>query len=109
MSSIIRKALIFVAVMAVVACAGWFGRKAYKKAAERRLVAEARVCLEKKDYRNAALSLQRARQINPMSVQASKLTADMLEAGGLPAALSWRIRTAQLETNNMEHRLAWAQ
>ncbi len=95
--------------MAVVACAGWFGRKAYKKAAERRLVAEARVCLEKKDYRNAALSLQRARQINPMSVQASKLTADMLEAGGLPAALSWRIRTAQLETNNMEHRLAWAQ
>ncbi len=109
MNSIIRKAVIFVAVMAVVACAGWFGRKAYKRATERRLLAQARVWIEKKDYRNAALELQRARQVNPMSLEASRLTADMLETVGLPAALSWRIRTAQLDTNNMELRLAWAQ
>ena len=44
-----------------------------------------------------------------MSVEVSKLTADMLEEAGAPAALSWRIRTAQLQTNKVEYRFAWAQ
>lgn len=95
--------------MAVVALAGWFGRKAYKKATEHRLITEASHYLEKQDFRNAGLCLQRALQVNPMSVEVSKLTADMLEEAGTPAALSWRIRTAQLQTNKVEYRFAWAQ
>ena len=95
--------------MAVVALAGWFGRKAYKRATEHRLVTEASHYLEKQDFRNAGLCLQRALQVNPMSVKVSELTADMLEEAGVPAALSWRIRTVQLQTNKVEYRFAWAQ
>jgi cytochrome c-type biogenesis protein CcmH/NrfG len=109
MNGFIKKTLIFIAVMAVVALTGWFGRKAYKKATEHRLIAEAAKYMEKQDYRNAGLCLQRALQINPVNVEINRLIADMLEDTGAPGALSWRIRAAQLQTNNVEYRFAWAQ
>jgi predicted Zn-dependent protease len=109
MNGFVRKTLIFVVVMAIVAAAGWGGRKVYKKATEHRLMTEASRYLEAKDYRNAGLCLQRALEINTMSAQASKLTADMLEEAGSPAALNWRIRAFQLQTNNLEYRFAWAE
>jgi predicted Zn-dependent protease len=109
MNSFLKKTLIFVVVMLVVAVAGWGGRKAYKKATERRLLAETAQYLQKNDFRNAGLCLQRALQVNPMSAPASALTADLLETAGAPAALGWRIRAYQLQTNNVEYRLAWAQ
>lgn len=109
MNSFLKKTVIFIVVMAVVASAGWFGRKAYQKAAEHRLIAEANKYLEKKDFRNASLCLQRALQINPVNIQANSLTADLFEEAGVPAALSWRIRAAQIQTNNVELRFAWAQ
>lgn len=108
MHSLAKKALLFVLVMAAVAVAGGFGRKAYKKHGEHRLVAQAAQYLEKKDLRNAGLCLQRALQINPMSLKASEMMADMLDSVGIPVALGWRIRTAQLEPDNMQHRFAWA-
>jgi len=43
-----------------------------------------------------------------MSVEAARMTADMLETAGLPAALGWRIRLAQLKPAEMEYRFAWA-
>ena len=109
MNGLLRKVLLFVLVMAVVAGAGWFGRKAYKKHRERSLVAEARASMEKKDFRTAWLCLQRALQINALSVPASAAMADLLETAGLPAALGWRIRTAQLEPANMKRRFEWAE
>lgn len=109
MNSLVKKMLVFVLVMALVAAGGWFGRKAYKKATERRAIAEAKSCLEKKDGRNAVLCLQRALQVNPISLPAGEMMADMLESAGLPAALGWRVRNAQLQPNNMSNRLAWAQ
>lgn len=109
MNSFLKKTLIFTMVMAMVAVAGWVGRKAYKRTAEHQLLTEASGYLGKKDFRNAGLCLQRALQIDPMSAQASKLTADLLEAGDAPAALSWRIRAFQLQTNNFAYRFAWAE
>jgi len=109
MNSLVRKMLVFLLVMAAVAATGWFGRKAYKHATERRAVAEAAQFLEKKDPRNAALCLRRALQINPISFPAAKLMADMLESAGAPAAVGWRIRAAQLQPNNPTNRLLWAQ
>jgi tetratricopeptide (TPR) repeat protein len=38
MKSLVKKALIFAMALAVVAAAGWFGRKAYRAATERRLI-----------------------------------------------------------------------
>ena len=109
MNSFLKKTLIFTLVMVAVLAAGWFGRKAYKKTAEHRLVADAGQYLEKRDFRNAGLCLQRALQINPLSLPASQLTGDMLEAVGAPAALSWRIRSAQLDPKDVQLRFAWAE
>jgi predicted Zn-dependent protease len=109
MNGFARKTLIFVVVMTIVAAAGWGGRKAYKKATEHRLLAATSRYLAARDFRNAGLCLQRALEINPMSAQASKLTADMLEETGSPGALNWRVRAFQLQTNNVEYRFAWAE
>ncbi|HEX3798995.1 MAG TPA: hypothetical protein VH413_09870 [Verrucomicrobiae bacterium] len=109
MNSLIKKMFIFLSVMAVVALAGWFGRKAYKNATERRAIAEANHYLEQKDPRNAALCLQRALQINPISVPAYKLMADILEGADSSNALGWRMHAAQFEPNNMTNRLLWAE
>ena len=109
MNGLVKKMLVFLLVMALVAAGGWYGRKAYKKATERRAIAEAGRCLKKKDGRNAVLCLQRALQVNPISLPAGEMMADMLESGGLPAALGWRIRNAQLQPGNATNRLAWAQ
>ena len=108
MNGLTRKVLIFALVMAAVAAGGWLGRKAYKRAIERRLIAEARGCLAKKDWRGGGLCLQRALQVDPMNAEASGLFADLLEEEGSPAALSWRVRAAQLAPGDASHRFAWA-
>lgn len=108
MNSLTKRVLIFVVVMAAVAGGGWFGRKAYKRYSERRLVAQAAQYLRDKDQRNAGLCLRRALEINPLSLAASQMMADMLEAAGIPAALGWRVRTAQLQPDDMQYRFAWA-
>ena len=109
MNGFIKKTVIFVAVIMAVGLVGWFGRKVYLKATEGHLVAEARTFLAKKDLRNASLCLQRAIQMNSLNPETCSLSADMLEADGSPAALSWRIRASQLRTNNVAYRLAWAE
>lgn len=109
MNSLMKKMLIFLLVMTMVAAAGWYGRKAYKRATERRALTEAGRYLEKKDLRNAELCLKRALQVNPMSAPASTMMADLLESAHVPAALGWRIRAAQLQPDNITNRLAWAQ
>ena len=109
MNTFIRKTLIVVVVMVVVALAGWAGRKAYLRATMHRLLSEAGQYLEKQDLKDASLCLQQALSVNSADVTANKLMADMLEEAGSPAALGWSIRTAQLQTNNVEYRFAWAQ
>lgn len=108
MKSLVNKIAIFVAVMALVAGAAWFGRKAYKKTMERRLISQGKEALEKKDLRGAALFAQRAVQVNPMSSEASTLMGDFLEDAGLTNALAWRIRAAKLDPKNMNLRFKWA-
>ncbi len=109
MNRTVKKISLFVLVMAVVAVGGWYGRKAYKKSTERNLLNQARHYVNDKDWRNTALCLQRVLQINPMSADASRMMGDLLESGGSPAALSWRIRTAKLQPDNPTNYFAWAQ
>ncbi|HEV7928263.1 MAG TPA: hypothetical protein VGR14_23120, partial [Verrucomicrobiae bacterium] len=89
MNSLVKKTLIFAMALTAVAAAGWFGRKAYRTATERRRIAEAHQYLNEKDLGQAALCLHRALQINPMSLEATLTMADMLESAGVPAALNW--------------------
>ena len=94
-------------VIATVIGAGWFGRKSYKKATERRLLTEAQQYVEKKDFPNASLCLRRLLQINPFNVRASSLIADMLEENGAPAAaLNWRSQAVLLNSNNVQLQFA---
>src|SRR5215467_6170563 len=109
MNGLTKKVLIFVLVMGAVAFTGWFGRKAYKHATERRLVSQAGRYLGTNDFRNAELCLRRALQINPMSYPATKMVGDMLDTVGVPSALGWRIRAAQLQPDNFNNRLTWAE
>jgi tetratricopeptide (TPR) repeat protein len=108
MNPFTRKTLIFVAVILAIGCAGFLGRRIYQKATVHRLATQAAQYMQKQDLRNASLCLEQALQINPFNVQVNHLMADMLEQGGSPMALNWRIRTAELQTNNMEYRLEWA-
>ena len=108
MNSLTKKLLMFALVMAALGATGWFGRKAYKSATERRLVGQANQYLEKKDMHNAALCLEHALQINPSSLEATKAMADMLEKAGVPTALGWRIRAVQIKPNDAQARFAWA-
>ena len=109
MKSLTKNILIFAAVMAAVAVAGWFGAKAYKKTMERRLVSQGRDYFAKKDFHNASLSLQSALELNPLSANASDAMADLLDAAGNPAALNWRIRAANLDPKNISKRFHWAE
>ena len=109
MNGIARKLLLFALVMGMVAAAGWFGRKAYKRSVEQRLITKAAQYLTTNDFKNAELCLRRAMQINPASVAATKAIAEMLERAGLPSATDWRVHVAQLEPGNVTNRLLWGE
>ena len=109
MNSHLKKGLLVVVVMVLLVAAGCFGRRVCRKATERHWVAKATWYLGKRDARNAVVCLQRALAVNSSSVRASQKMGDVIEAAGVPAALSWRIRTAQLEPKVAEHRFAWAE
>jgi predicted Zn-dependent protease len=74
-----------------------------------RLIAEARSCLGNNDLPEASRGLHTALQADPSNIAATKLTADLFEGMGSPAAVAWRIRTIQLQPTNLEYRLDWAQ
>ena len=109
MNSTLKKALIFVLVMGVLATAGWLGRKQYRKWNVHRLVVEGRQYLEKKDFRNVNLCLKKAMQSYPWSLEANLLVADTMDAIGSPSALEARARVVQLAPDVDEYRYALAQ
>ena len=109
MNGFYKKTAIFLVVILTVAAAGWFGRRTYKKVTESRLISQAKQSLEKQDFQTTALCLQRAMQINPLNVESGIIMGDMLEGLGSPAAISWRVRVAQLQPTNVTNRFAWAQ
>jgi predicted Zn-dependent protease len=109
MNYFLKRALIFVLVMTVVAVACWGGRKAYKKSMEHHLIAQAHEYIGKKDWRDTTLCLQRVLQLDPFNVEGCRMIGDLLESQGSPAALAWRVRLAKLQTENMTNRLMWAE
>src|SRR5579872_5017049 len=102
MNGFLKRTIISVLVIAAVIAGGWFGRKAYKKATERRLLTEAQQYLDKKDFANASLCLRRLLQVNPISAKGSSLVADLLEQNGNPsAAVGWRTQASQLDSKDV--------
>src|SRR5579862_284127 len=109
MKSLTKSILVLLLAMAVVGIAGWFGRKAYKRLSENRLVAQSRRYSATNDFSNAELCLRRALQINPFSVSANRAVADLLETKGSPFCLEWRKRVVQLEPGNPTNSLVLAE
>jgi Tfp pilus assembly protein PilF len=109
MTRLVRKSLIFVFLLLVIAAAGWFGHKAYAKAMERRCLEDAEDCLEKRDFLNATLCLRRVLELNPKNIDVPAKMAELLEAQGLPGAVDWRIRAAELHPREASFRFDWAE
>ena len=103
-----KRGLLLFATLGLVVVASTHGWRAYKRAKARRFVVLATQWLEAKDFPETARYLQSAVQADPCNVDAARLTAQLLEITGSPAAIGWRIRTAQLEPANMTNRLDWA-
>jgi tetratricopeptide (TPR) repeat protein len=101
--------MIFAVVMAAVAAFGWFGRKAWKHYTEKNLIAQATADFAKNDLRDADICLRRVLQINPLSIEASRMIANMLDAAGSPAAVSWRNRVVNLQPGNVTNRYSWVE
>ena len=96
--------------MTLVAATCWIVvAKAYKKSEERHLITQAKQYLATNDTQVlASIRLQRVLQINPLSVTADSMIANLLESEGYPSALTWRIQVAKLEPNNVTNRFLWA-
>lgn len=109
MKSLTKSILVLLLAMAVIGIAGWFGRKAYRRFSENRLVAQARRYSATNDLANSELCLRRALQINPFSLSANRAVADLLEAKGSPFCLEWRKRVVQLEPGNPTNSLVLAE
>lgn len=109
MNRFFKRFLIFFLAIALVVVGGMQARRAVKNVKAKRFVAEAVHYFEQKDLKNTTRCLQAAIQANASSVEAAKLTAEVLESTGSPAAIGWRIRAAQLQPANMTNRLDWAQ
>jgi|GEM_PF-1424474 len=91
----------------ILGVAAYCGYRAYAHWEPERLVKKARESLKKNDYAAAALQLRRALQINAGNVSATRLAADMLEAGGQPDALRLRAHVLDLAPNSTDDKFAW--
>lgn len=85
--------------------AAWKGYKVFR---EYRVMVRARYFLEKKDYTQAAMTLQWALQMNPKNLEAAKLLADTAERGNAKDAVQIRRVVADLDPKNAANYLSWA-
>jgi Tfp pilus assembly protein PilF len=103
--------IIFAAVL-VCLVGGYFLTPAAKRRVSRwneeRRLERAREHLKKGDYKHAFLDAKGTLDANPQSVEANRLIAKTLEAGGTPGALGWRLRLQSLRGDDAENLLALA-
>lgn len=85
------KKVILACVIVAVGCLGlWFwGRPAYRRHQESRLVEQARAHLARGDYALASVSARRALQIDPGNLEACRIMADLAEKSRSPYVLDW--------------------
>lgn len=108
MNRLLKKLLITGIVLSIVVVAGYFTRKAFKRSRVQSLVSQADNYLAEKDWRNAQLCLQRALELIPGNLDATRAMAELLEDVGAPNAVDWRAKAAELQPDNAALRLDWA-
>ncbi len=101
----LRRGLILVAILAVIAAGLWISRPIYRGWKERRSLKQAHEFLLNQDYRNAALAARQALAVNPSNVEASRIMAHITENVRSPEALNWRQRVVDLQPQDFTNRL----
>lgn len=101
----VKRGLILIGALAVIAAGVWVGRPVYQGWKERRSLKQAQEFFTQKDYRNATLAARQALAANASSVEASRLLANLTEILRSPTALDWRQRVVDLQpdfTNRLQ-------
>lgn len=95
-------------IAGLVLAAGWATWKGLGIWAKQRLVARARVAIERGDLVAASLNIRHAYQINRNYPPVVRTVAELAEAINSPEAVLWRNRLVQVEPENLENHLALA-
>src|SRR5450432_3513823 len=104
-----RKYWSFFAAAAVLLAIGLaLGFRYYPQFKQKRLIRNARQYFDKKEYTLAVLTARRAVQVNPRSIEASRMMADFADLAKSSEAIYWRRRVTQLEPNVLDNYLAFA-
>lgn len=86
--------------------AAWGGLYVFHQWQERHLVRRAAAFLSGGDYRIASLSARRAYQINPESVEATRMLAQIAQRAGDGTELEWRRKVVELLPKSVDDALA---
>ena len=96
-------------ICACVLYLAWAGYVVYRIERHQMYLRNGRQALERADVRSALSFAQRAVQDRQDDTDACRLMADVQDGLDPSAALSWRLRVAQLEPSNVLNHLAWAE
>ena len=86
--------------------AGWGGLHVFHQWQERHLVRRAAGYLSGGDTKTASLNVRRALQLNPESVEAARMMAEIAEKAGDGTELDWRRRVVELQPGSVDDALA---
>ena len=106
---ILRRSLIALVVVVVLAIASVVGWRAYRHIRQERIANRARVLFDKKDYGQALIAAQWALRVNPRDLSANRMMADLADIGGSPQVVFWRRAVAELEPGVVDNYLKWAE
>src|SRR5690349_3839602 len=100
-----RKKTGILLLIVILAGTCWMGYRGYQVWRQNRLVHQARVFLDRGEFRSAVLSARQALVYKPSDVRACEVMAGVAEKARSPEGVFWRGRIAELQPS-FEHSLA---
>ncbi|MCX6895118.1 MAG: hypothetical protein NTZ16_06400 [Verrucomicrobia bacterium] len=100
-----KKFVVLGGLLGLLAVGAYLGLPVYREWKQKRFQTQAREFMAKEDYRNAALSARQALNLNPSSVEAARIMAQVTEKFHSPLALAWWQKVLNLEPNSVTNRL----
>ena len=104
----IRKLILIVVLLAVLAAAAYGGRKGYRSWQTKNALKQARAAIAKSDLNSALIWTRKAISRDSRNIEAVRLMGDFAEAARLPVALQWRSQLVDLEPNSTTNRILLA-
>ena len=104
-----RKTFIIILCCIAVLLTGYVGYRSYKVWKCSHLMGLAHEFLAKADGRNALLCVQQVLRSDPHNLDATRVMAQLAEAGRSPSALLWWGKVVELNPHSLNDRLALAQ